>query len=328
MSTQTGLNVKANTIDVTAIGLDFLWLEITPRCNLNCVHCYAESDMSRALHGKLQLEDWNGLLTEASQLGCRKCQFIGGEPTLHPDLPKMISEAHKLGFEMIEVYTNGTHFTDKLKQCFKENGVCLAFSVYAADAATHDSITGHKRSFDRTISALRWAVEAGLQVRVGVVEMEQNKGQFQQTRARLEKEGVKQIKLDRIRGIGRGARSVSVESQIGELCGNCWRGSVCVCADGSVYPCVFSRFRPIGEFNQGLATIIKGNDLASFRTELFAGNPIAAQSAKSVAEGVDPCDPMCGPCNPTCNPADCSPATSPPNPPNCGPDHTCGPNTN
>src|SRR5208283_2388709 len=30
-------------------GLDFLWLELTSRCNLQCVHCYAESGPSSAL---------------------------------------------------------------------------------------------------------------------------------------------------------------------------------------------------------------------------------------------------------------------------------------
>src|ERR1044071_881730 len=132
----------ANTsVDLEAIGLDFLWLEITPRCNLNCVHCYAESDMSRALHGKLKLQDWLSLIRQAAQLGCKKVQFIGGEPTLHPDLCEMIREANRLGFQIIEVYTNGTHFTKPLKQVFKDNGVSLAFSVYAADADTHDLVT-------------------------------------------------------------------------------------------------------------------------------------------------------------------------------------------
>lgn len=73
--------------------LDFLWLEITAQCNLSCVHCYADASPSKALYGNLGLEDWLDALRQAANLGCRKVQFIGGEPTLHPDLPKLIASA-------------------------------------------------------------------------------------------------------------------------------------------------------------------------------------------------------------------------------------------
>lgn len=286
-------------------GLDFLWLEITPRCNLNCIHCYAESDMSRVLHGKLSLKDWFSLLEQATRLGCRKVQFIGGEPTLHPDLGKMIGEANRLNFQSIEVYTNGTHFTPALKKVFKDNHVRLALSVYACDADTHDSITGRRGSFERTLSSLRWAIDAGLEVRVGVIEMEANKGQFDRTLARLQMEGVQHVRLDRIRGIGRGAHTVKVESQMAELCGRCWRGKLCVSADGLVFPCVFSRFCPLGEAQEGLDSIIASERLESFRRELRATTIALKNELGSKATTCDPGD--CHPNTDPCHPEDCEP---------------------
>jgi len=88
-----------------------LWLEITPKCNLGCVHCYADSHPNRPLRESLQFEDWCSIIDEAAQMGCNRLQFIGGEPTLHPDLATLIKYSKKCGIPNLEVYTNGTAVT-------------------------------------------------------------------------------------------------------------------------------------------------------------------------------------------------------------------------
>ncbi|MEA2618560.1 MAG: hypothetical protein QOE72_4343 [Chloroflexota bacterium] len=76
----------------TAERLRFLWLEITGRCQLRCRHCYSESGPDRG-HGSMRTGDWRRVLDEAADLGVSDVQFIGGEPTLHPDLPELIRHA-------------------------------------------------------------------------------------------------------------------------------------------------------------------------------------------------------------------------------------------
>ena len=70
--------------------LKFLWLELTRKCNLECVHCYTDSSPARDLYETLGADDWKRALREAATLDCRSVQFIGGEPTLHPELPDLI----------------------------------------------------------------------------------------------------------------------------------------------------------------------------------------------------------------------------------------------
>src|SRR5205823_2958692 len=93
--------------------LEFLWLELTNRCNLECVHCYADSSPS-ADSDVMTLTDFVEVLREAYSLGCRRVQFIGGEPTLNRDLPALLYEAHTLGYEFIEVYTNLIWLSDEI----------------------------------------------------------------------------------------------------------------------------------------------------------------------------------------------------------------------
>ncbi|WP_428093131.1 radical SAM protein [Candidatus Pollutiaquabacter sp.] len=75
--------------------LDFLWLEITPKCNLTCVHRYADSTPFNPLESKMTFQDWVNVMKESYELGCRKIQFIGGEPTIHPEFLNLVKIAKK-----------------------------------------------------------------------------------------------------------------------------------------------------------------------------------------------------------------------------------------
>jgi hypothetical protein len=45
-------------------GLSFVWLEITGRCQLECIHCYAASG-PRGTNGTMSLDDWTGVIDQA-----------------------------------------------------------------------------------------------------------------------------------------------------------------------------------------------------------------------------------------------------------------------
>src|SRR5579884_2046624 len=95
--------------------IDFLWLELTGKCNLRCVHCYSDSGPQLPLIQSMGLNDWSRVIGEAADLSCRNLQFIGGEPSLHPGLPDLIRRAKACGITNVEVYTNGTVLPDNLK---------------------------------------------------------------------------------------------------------------------------------------------------------------------------------------------------------------------
>ena len=57
--------------------LSSLWAEITGKCQLSCVHCYAGSGPDGA-HGTMTADQWETALTQAAELGARIVCFIGG----------------------------------------------------------------------------------------------------------------------------------------------------------------------------------------------------------------------------------------------------------
>jgi MoaA/NifB/PqqE/SkfB family radical SAM enzyme len=285
-------------------GLEFLWLELTNRCNLQCAHCYSSSSPYEPESYGLQWVEWVRVLCEARTLGCRSVQFIGGEPLLYPALPDLIREARRLDYYIIEVFTNGTRLSDELVRLFADNGVMLATSFYSDDACSHDSITGVRGSQQKTIKAIERAVAAGIPTRVGVITMPENEARAQATVHFLRALGVEHVRLDRVRGIGRGHTFTNTRNPQEELCGACWRGRLALNSAGDVSLCVFSHFHKVGHISDGLATILESPALRTFRQEIRYMDETRRMAS---------CRPM------RCDPSDCDPGV-------CAPEE-CSPNT-
>jgi MoaA/NifB/PqqE/SkfB family radical SAM enzyme len=212
--------------------------------------------------------DWLRVLEEAADLGCKKVQFIGGEPTIYPQLPELVGEARRLGYDFVEVFTNGTVFTERIKQTFLAYKVRLAFSVYSATAPIHDSITLRQGSFEKTRTSIEWALNKGLIVRASIIKMNENASDVEKTCALLEGLGVSEIHIDSMRGVGRGSIGKDIALHSDELCGRCWEGKLCVTPTGEMFPCIFSRRWPVGAFKDAIKNVIQGAPLLSFRSGL------------------------------------------------------------
>ncbi|OPX19196.1 MAG: heme biosynthesis protein, partial [Desulfobacca sp. 4484_104] len=136
-----------------------LFFHILTRCNLNCRHCY----INTAQHGKntLPLSTINTWL-EAFSDNSRSTNliFLGGEPTLHPDLPAAVSHACRLGFASITIDTNGYLFNDILAQVEPAQVDYFSFSLDGATRQTNDTIRG-RGSFETCLAGIRKAAAKG-----------------------------------------------------------------------------------------------------------------------------------------------------------------------
>ena len=227
--------------------------------------------------------DWVRVIDEAADCGVPVVQFIGGEPTLHPALSELINHALSRGL-VVEVFTNLVHVPDKLWDAFAQPGVSLATSYYSDDADQHATVTG-RPSYARTRANITEAVRRGIPLRAGVIDFGDGQ-RAQHAIDELAVLGVQKVGYDRLRQVGRGAHDRRQPSAA-QLCGQCGDAVAAISTDGSVWPCVFSRWLPIGDVRrQPLREIFSG--LPAARTRLAAqGMPVPA----GTAVGASRCNP-------------------------------------
>ena len=174
--------------------LDFLWLELTNRCNLQCVHCYTESHPGSGDRDVLTTAQYESVMRQAYALGCRRLQFIGGEPQLHPDFLRLLGVAKETGFEFIEVFTNLTRLRDDTLRFAADAGIRFATSVYSDDPAVHNAITKVGSSHTRTIKNLERLIARGVGTRAAVIRIDQGPGAIERTRDFLRDLGVPHVR--------------------------------------------------------------------------------------------------------------------------------------
>jgi MoaA/NifB/PqqE/SkfB family radical SAM enzyme len=136
-----------------------IFFHILTQCNLKCKHCY----INREQHGeqKLSIETIKAWLEVfASKNKTANVIFLGGEPTMHPDLPAAVKSAKKIGYSSITVDTNGYLFNDILSKVAPHEIDYFSFSLDGATRKTNDMIRGHE-SYDKCIAGIRKAVQAG-----------------------------------------------------------------------------------------------------------------------------------------------------------------------
>ena len=257
-------------------------------------------------------------------------QFIGGEPTLHPDLPALVGHALAAGLE-VEVFSNLVHVGPAMWEVFARPGVRLACSYYSDDAAQHAAVTGRAASHERTRGNIVEAIARAIPLRVGVIDVADGQ-RVDAAVAELTALGVVDVGVDRLRQVGRGVRDS--QPSMDELCGNCAAGVLAVAPDGTVWPCVFTRWLSVGSVHtDSLSAILTGEGVSQVRSDLadHLAAPVARcspddRNAKCGPSCNPNCNPGCTPCSPRCKPS-CHPSCGPACQPNCSPgcSPTCGP---
>jgi MoaA/NifB/PqqE/SkfB family radical SAM enzyme len=291
----------------------FVWLEITGKCQLQCIHCYASSGPDGS-HGTMSLDDWKRVIDEAAELGVSDVQFIGGEPTLHPGLPELIAHAARAKLR-VEIYSNLVHVPPALWQVIGDHGVSLACSYYSDKPGEHARITGRATSHRRTRANIAEALRRSVALRVGVVDLGGNQ-RVQSAISELVALGVSEIGVDTLRGVGRGAQDQTPPAT-DALCGHCCSNVLAISSDGSVWPCVFSRWLTVGNARTHTLTQILHSDL--FHT---VQTQLRHDFAQRTPDEPDTGDPNCHPAWPPApNPLPCDPC-SPYCLPQCGPSCT------
>lgn len=136
-----------------------LFFHILTKCNLSCIHCYINPEQ----HGTATLDittikNWMGLFSKKAPQ--TNIIFLGGEPTLHPDLHLAVKSARQMRFKSITIDTNGYLFHDILNKISCDDVDFISFSLDGATQKTNDALRG-VGSYDTVMKGIKQARDKG-----------------------------------------------------------------------------------------------------------------------------------------------------------------------
>ncbi len=138
--------------------LSRLSMDLTERCNNNCIHCCINlpSDHSVAEQKELSTNEIKDIISDAASLGCLTVRFTGGEPLIYlEDVLQIAEESKKLNVPMI-VVTNGVLITECFLKIFAKLGHTLVISLDTMDQSKWQSFRG-KNHYSLVMSNIRLA---------------------------------------------------------------------------------------------------------------------------------------------------------------------------
>jgi len=125
-------------------------IELTERCNNNCIHCYINLpvDDRVAREKELSTEEIKNIIKEAASLGCLSVRFTGGEPLLREDFEELYVFTRKLGIKVL-LFTNATLITSHLAELFVRIPPLrnIEITVYGMKENSYEAVTRTPGSF-------------------------------------------------------------------------------------------------------------------------------------------------------------------------------------
>jgi 12,18-didecarboxysiroheme deacetylase len=187
---------------------------MTRRCNLKCVHCYAQAK-DIEFENELSTEEGKALIDDLAQFGSPVILFSGGEPTLRKDLPELAAYAREKGMRAV-ISTNGTLIDRDLAKKLKDVGLSYVGVSLDGIRETNDRFRGMKGAFDAALQGLHNCQEEGIKVGLRFTINKQNVRDIPAIFDLLEEEKIPRICFYHLVYAGRGSKMVSEDLSLEE----------------------------------------------------------------------------------------------------------------
>ncbi len=129
-------------------------LDVTNRCNLNCIYCYSKKDSAEM--------DRKHIFRLADSFRHGRIELMGGEPMIRKDIFEIISHIKSRGLTCT-LFTNGTLISADAAKKLKGSELDHAIvSLISDKKEVHDEITEKKGSFEKTVDGIKNLVAAGI----------------------------------------------------------------------------------------------------------------------------------------------------------------------
>jgi len=148
---------------------------MTRRCNLKCVHCYAQAT-ERDDPDAISTAQAKAMIDDLAAYGAPVMLFSGGEPLMRRDLTELAHYATQQGMRAV-ISTNGTLISREKAKELKQVGLSYVGISLDGGEATHDRFRGAPGSFRRALQGIENCQAEGLKVGLRFTVNRRNAGE-------------------------------------------------------------------------------------------------------------------------------------------------------
>lgn len=148
---------------------------MTKRCNLKCVHCYAKAVDPEGTDD-INTDQAKALIDDLAAYGAPVMLFSGGEPLVRQDLVELASYATSKGMRAV-ISTNGTLITKEKARELKSVGLSYVGISLDGGEEVHDKFRKVPGSFKKAIQGVENCMAEGLKVGLRFTINKRNQGE-------------------------------------------------------------------------------------------------------------------------------------------------------
>lgn len=137
---------------------------LTRRCNLNCQHCYLESE-NKTYTKELSFPEVKRAINSFEKLKIPVLLLSGGEPLVHKDIYRII-ECVKSRNIRVGLSTNGTLISNAVAKKLKASGVDYVGISIDGQEKFHDAFRNLNGAYNKAVRGIRNAQDLGLKTGV------------------------------------------------------------------------------------------------------------------------------------------------------------------
>lgn len=153
--------------------IDYIRLSVTDRCNLRCTYCMAEDMEFLPRRDLLTFEEIETLARHLVVRGVRRIRLTGGEPLVRKGVLELVERLARLrthGLDELTLTTNGTRLPEMAQDLFDAGVRRINISLDTLRRDRFAELT-RRDEFERVVSGIDAARDAGLAVRINAVAM-------------------------------------------------------------------------------------------------------------------------------------------------------------
>ncbi|ORJ63483.1 radical SAM protein [Geothermobacter hydrogeniphilus] len=181
-------NTRHKTLTRFPMHLDF---DLTNACTLACPFCPRTQLVRQGRYPgtyRMPFEVYEKALREGAEKGLLAINLnAGGEPLLHPDLPRMVKLAADLGILDIMLHTSAVHLDEAMARSLIEGGLTKLIISFDSPIPEHYEQLRKNARFDAVVANINRAIDLKKElrsltpfIRINMVQMKENHHERQQ----------------------------------------------------------------------------------------------------------------------------------------------------